>query len=300
MSEQGDYVLPQFFELDRSGEGGHNALLMGAPGQGKTSILQYFTYLAAVGKDPYGNQREKQACIWRARQEDRYLEFFNLGKDGGLGILLLPAGSDFTLYKVYDDDRREEITADDLEDAGIPYLFYKSPEDLVEQLEPGKIHCVLFAGTSLEETKFYSELFKALVKRKSRKWVHLSIDEAADILGPYDGDSYKVQAEFVKSVADFRKKMINSEFGCHAAKDLDYRIHSKLPYHIYKRGAKKMAGDTRYLRQETINGSKVGEAWFTFGAFYDKLEFPPMKEEAKLDYSLQTESRRFVVEKETF
>jgi hypothetical protein len=294
MSQADDYVLPGYFTLDRAGEGGHNAMVMGFPGQAKTSILQYLSTLAVQGRDVYGNRREKQAALWRARRHDKYLEFFGLG----IGKLMLPEGSAYTLQKIYPDNRVEEITVDDLEDAGLDYAFYSSPRDIVSKLEVGKILCILFPGTSLEETRFYADLFEALVNRRSQEWVHLAIDEAGDILAPYNTDSYKVQKQFIDSVADFRKTLINSIFSCHSYTDLDYRILPKLPYHIYKRGAKKMPADTKKLKQETINNTEIGEAWVTNSAFFDKLIFPEMKTEAKLDFKLQTVSRTMTVETE--
>ena len=294
MSQSDDYVLPGFMTLDRAGEGGHNAILMGAPGQGKTSILQYLSTLAVQGRDVYGNRREPQAGIWRARRHDKYLEFFALG----IGKLMLPSGSSYTLQKIYAGNRIEEISVDDLEDAGLEYAFYGSPQDVVDSLEVGKILCILFPGTSIEETKFYAELFQALVNRKSQEWVHMAIDEAGDILAPYNTDSYRIQKLFIDSVADFRKTGINSEFSCHSYTDLDYRILPKLPYHIYKRGAKRMPAETKKLKQETINRTEINEAWFTTGPFFDKLIFPEMKTEAKLDFKLQTVSRTMTVETE--
>ena len=294
MSQNDDYVLPGFFHLDKAGEGGHSAVVMGFPGQAKTSLLQYLSTLAVQGRDVYDNRREKQAGIWRARRHDKYLEFFGLG----IGKLMLPSGSSYTLQKIYPDNRIEEISVDDLEDAGLDYEFYKDAKDIVNKLEVGKILCILFPGTSLEETRFYSGLFQELVNRKSQEWVHLAIDEAGDILAPYNTDSYKVQKQFIDAVADFRKTFINSIFSCHSYTDLDYRILPKLPYHIYKRGAKKMNGDTRKLKQETINNTQINESWWTNGAFFDKLIFPEMKTEAKLDYRLQTIARTMTVETE--
>jgi hypothetical protein len=294
MSQSDDYVLPGFMALDREGEMGHSGLVMGSPGQAKTSMLEYLSYLAAAGRDVYNNPREKQAGIWRARRHDKYLEFFGLG----LGKLLLPEGSSYTLQKVHPDNRVEEISLDDLEDAGLDYAFYGSPKDVVDSLEVGKILCILFPGTSLDETRFYAELFEALVNRSSQEWVHLAIDEAGDILAPYNTDSYKIQKQFIDSVADFRKTGINSVFACHSYTDLDYRILPKLPYHIYKRGAKKMPADTKKLKQETINATQINEAWFTVGPFFDKLIFPKMQEDARLNFKLQTVARTMTVETE--
>jgi hypothetical protein len=190
-----------------------------------------------------------------------------------------------------------EITVDDLEEEGLDYGFYRNAKDVANKLEVGKILCILYPGSSLEETKFYAELFEALVNRPSQQWVHLAIDEAGDMLAPYTTDSYKIQKQFIDSVADFRKTGINSEFGCHSYTDLDYRILPKLPYHIYKRGAQRMRTETKKLKQETINNTQVNEAWFTVGPFFDKVLFPAMKPEASLDYKLQTVARTFVVEK---
>lgn len=291
MTKSDDYVLPGFMNLDRSGEGGHNAILMGAPGEGKTSLLQYLAVFAVKGRDVYGDKRESQAGLWRARRHDRYLEFFGLK----VGKLMLPQNSAYTLLKVYDDNTREEISVDDLEEAGLDYGFYTSPRSIVEQLEVGKILCILFPGDALEETKFYADLFEALVNRPTDEWVHISIDEAGDILAPYNTDSYKVQKKFIDSVADFRKTNINSEVACHSYTDLDYRILPKMKYHIYKRGSKRMQGETKRLRQETINNTEKGEAWFTNGPFFDKLIFPEMKPEAKLNFKLQTVARSMTV-----
>lgn len=210
---------------------------------------------------------------------------------------MLPEGSAYTLQKVYNDNRIQEITIDDLEEEGIDYAFFRNAQDVVRKLEVGKISCILYPGTSLQETQFYAELFQALVNRPSQEWVHLAIDEAGDLLAPYTTDSYRVQKLFVDSVADFRKTGINSEFGCHSYTDLDYRILPKLPYHIYKRGSKKMIAETKKLKQETINNTEVSEAWFTSGPFFDKLIFPAMKPEASLDYKLQTVSQTFIVER---
>jgi hypothetical protein len=294
MSKSDDYVLPGFFNLDRTGEQGHNAIMMGSPGEGKTSLLEYLTVLAARGKDVYGDTREKQACIWRARRHDRYLEFFGLN----LGKLLLPRNSAYSLLKVYNDNTREEISVEELEGANIEYGFYTFASDIIDQLEVGKILCILFPGDSLEETKFYSELFQALVNRKTDEWVHISVDEAGDILAPYNSDSYKIQKRFIDSVADFRKTNINSEMACHSYTDLDYRIVPKMKYHIYKRGAKKMPGETNKVKQETINNTEKGQAWFINGPFFDKLEFPEMTKDARLDFKLQTISRSMVVDLE--
>ena len=250
--------------------------------------------MAAQGRDVYGNSREKQACIWRARRHDRYLEFFGLG----LGRLMLPSGSAYTLQKIYTGNKMEEITVDDLEESGIDYDFYNGPSDIAQKLEPGKILCILFPGTSLEETRFYSDLFVALVNRRSQDFVHLAIDEAGDIIPPYNTDSYKVQKQFVDATGDFRKTLINSIFASHAYTDLDYRILPKLPYHIYKRGAQKIHSDTRKLKQDTINDTKVNESWWTNGAFFDKLIFPAMETEARLDFRLQTVARTMTVETE--
>lgn len=280
--------------MDRGGEGGHNAILMGIPGQGKTTLLEYLAVLAAKGVDLFGEKREPKAGIWRARRHDKYLEFFHLG----IGRLMLPQGSAYTLLKVFDDGRQEEITIDDLEEEGLDYAFYAGPKDIVDKLEVGKILCILFPGTKLEETKFYADLFEALINRRSQDWVDVSIDEAGDILGPYTGDSWLVQKKFIDGTADFRKTLIDSRFGCHAYTDLDQRLWAKVPYHIYKRGAKRMKGDTPRLKQETINNTQVNEAWITYGAFFDKFTFPDMKPEARLNYRLQTVARRFVVQEE--
>lgn len=294
MTKSDDYVLPGFMNLDRAGEGGHNAILMGAPGEGKTSLLEYLSVVAAKGRDIYGDKREPQAGIWRARRHDRYLEFFGLN----IGRLMLPQNSAYSLWKIYDDSRREEITVDELEEAGLDYGFYTSPKSIVEQLEVGKILCILFPGDALEETRFYADLFEALVNRPTDEWVHIAIDEAGDILAPYNTDSYKVQKKFIDSVADFRKTNINSEVACHSYTDLDYRILPKMKYHIYKRGSKRMQGETKKIRQETINNTEKGEAWFTNGPFFDKLIFPEMKPDAKLDFKLQTVSRSMNVDVE--
>ena len=287
------YVLPRFMDLQRDGEQGHNALLMGMPGTGKTTLLQYLAVLAAKGKDVFGDSREKQAGIWRARRHDKYLEFFSLG----IGRLMLPAGSNYDLLKMRGTDR-QTITLDDLESEGIDYDTYSSAAEIAEKLEPGKILAILYPGDTLEETAFYAELFRALVNRKTDEWVHLSIDEAGDLLPPYTGDSWKIQKDFVDATADFRKRLINSEFGCHWHTDLDPRLWGKLPYHIYKMGAKRMKGETPRLKQETINNTGVGEGWITYGAFFDKFLYPPMQASAALDYSLQTISRSMQVEVE--
>jgi hypothetical protein len=288
-----DYVLPKFFTLDRSGEGGHQAMLMGAPGEGKTTLLEYLAILAAKGKDIYGKDREKQACIWRARQHDRYLEFFKLG----VGKLMLPENSNYTLLKVY-EKHKEEITMDDLESLGIDYGLYTDPQSIVDQLEAGKILCILFPGSKEAETVFYSDLFESLVHRKTDEWVNVSIDESGDILAPYTAESYKVQKRFIDSIGDFRKNNIDSILGCHVHTDLDFRVRGKCKYHIYKSGATKMPGETRRLREETINHTKVSEAWITYGGFFDKFVFPDMAANAKLDYKLQTVAKTMAVQTE--
>ena len=284
-----DFILSDYFLLDHE-QGGRNALLLGAPGQGKTSLIQYLTYLACRGKDFHGNPREKQAAIWRARGHDRYLEFMNLG----IGVLAVPEGSDFTLVKVY-DTRQEAIDIQDLEDEGIPYFRYSSPQDILAHMEPGKVICILFAGSGTEETQFYADLFEALVARRDNQWIHIAIDEADDILPPYSQESYKVQAQFVRAVNDFRKRYINSIFATHDYRNLDYRIRPKTPWHIYKRGAKRLPGESGKLKQDYINSLQISEAHITFGAFFDLFSFPAPPKGKRLDFSLQTEYRRFDV-----
>ena len=293
MTESRDIVLPKYFLLDRE-QGGRNAILMGAPGEGKTSLLQYLTYLACRGKDIYGKSRQPQECIWRARKHDKYLEFFNLG----IGKLMLPEGSDYSLLKVYDDDREQEITLDDLEDEGIDYALYDGSQDIIRNLEEGKVLCILYPGSGIEETSFYADLFSQLVDRKSRKWIHICIDEADDILGPYSSDSYKVQQKFINSASDFRKTMVNSVFATHDYRNLDYRLLPKTKWHMYKKGAKRMQGEPTKLKQDYINALQLEEAELVFGAFFDKFTYPPMKKENRLDYKLQTISRRFEVQQE--
>ena len=93
MTRDRDFVLPEYVTLDRDGENGHNVILLGAPRQGKTYLLKYLTYRACIGRDLYDDDKsniEPQACIWRARTHDRYLEFFKLG----IGILAIPSGRD--------------------------------------------------------------------------------------------------------------------------------------------------------------------------------------------------------------
>lgn len=290
--EDYDYVLGDYFLLDRE-QGGRNAILMGAPGQGKTSLLEYLTYLAARGKDIRGNKREQQACIWRARKHDKYLEFMNMG----IGILALPEGSDYQLTKVY-NERTEEIQLEDLEDEGIPYMLFKDPEDIVKHLEKGKVICILFPGDQKEETEFYTELSRQLVDRRSRDWVHMVIDEADDIIPPYSTETYKIQTKFITAANDMRKTNINTVFATHSYTNLDYRIRPKTPWHIYKRGAQRMEGESRKLSQTIINQLRKNEAEITFGAFFDPLTFPMPRRSNRLDFKLQTEYRRHVIKLE--
>ena len=91
-----DYVLPEFFNLDPN-IGGHQSLLIGNSGQGKTTLMEYFTMLAVSGKNIYNKNREKQAALWRARKHDRYLDFVNLK----IGRLMFPRNSSFLLQKIW-------------------------------------------------------------------------------------------------------------------------------------------------------------------------------------------------------
>ncbi len=295
MGESDDFVLPRFFALDRDSEDGHNALLLGAPGEGKTTLLQYLSVLAVTGMDPYGNKREKQAGLWRARKHDKYLEFFNLG----LGKLMFPNNASFSLYRVRSGCPPEELELDQLEGEGIDYGFYEDAADLVNKLEVGKILCIMFPEDHKrpdEEAEFYTSLFEALKVRKSQEYVHLVVDEIGDLFPLNAEGRYALHMRAVKAFSDFRKTSINSVFAAHSTKDLDYRFIEKLKYRIYKAGSKKIDGDAPDLRQKTINFTPVNAAWFVRTVYYDQLLFPDMKPEAKLNYKLQTVGRQFVIE----
>lgn len=297
MGESDDFVLPKFFALERNSEDGHNALLLGAPGEGKTTLLQYLSVLAAQGLDPYGNKREKQAGLWRARKHDKYLEFFNLG----LGKLMFPNNASFSLFRVRSGTQPEEIDLGQLEEEGIEYGFYKDAMDLVNQLEVGKILCIMFPEDPRrpdDEADFYVELFEALKNRKSQEYVHLVVDEIGDLFPLNAEGRYTLHMRAVKAFSDFRKTSVNSVFAAHSTKDLDYRFIEKLKYRIYKAGSKKINGDAPDLRQKTINFTPINAAWFVRTVYYDQMIFPDMKPEAKLDYKLQTIGRQFVVEAE--
>lgn len=297
MTESDDFVLPKFFALERSSEDGHNALLLGAPGTGKTSLLQYISILAVRGLDPYGNKREKQAGLWRARKHDRYLEFFNLG----VGKLMFPENASYSLYRVRPGKDPEEIELYNLEEEGIDYGFYKDAQDLVNKLEVGRILCIMFPEDPRrpdDEADFYVELFEALVKRKSQEYVHLVVDEIGDLFPLNAEGRYTLHQRATKALNDFRKTSINSVFAAHSTKDLDYRFIPKLKYRIYTAGAKKIEGDAPDLRQKTINFTPLGACWFCQTVYYDRFAFPDMKAEAKLDYKLQTTGRQMVIETE--
>lgn len=285
MSERDDYILPRFFSLDRRGERGHQAFIIGHPGEGKTSLLQYLTYLAVIGRDIYGKTREQQQGIWRVRRHDRYFDFFGLG----IGILALPEGSNYNLVKVYEDDTEESIKLEELEDEGIPYIFYRDAEDLVSKLQEGKVMCIPYEGGTHEETEFYANLFEAINNRKSQKWIHIAIDEIQDILKPYRAETMTINGRFADAVSDFRKRLVNSEFACHdPAIELDYRLIPNVKFHIYKRGATKMRNDSTRVKQQTINTLDVNEAFIINTAFWDSFTFPKMPDNNRYKYDIQT------------
>lgn len=297
MSRSHDFILPEYVELDRNGENGHNTILLGAPRQGKTYLLKYLTYRACIGRDLYDDdksEKEKQACIWRARTHDRYLEFFRLG----IGILAIPAGSDYNLVRVYNDESKKEMAIEDLEAEGIDYFTYNTPQDIVDHLEVGKVICILFAGTLVEEAEFYANLGYALNGRHSRKWVHMVIDEAGDLFPPYNKDTIKIQDKFKEAASDFSKNLINCIIVSHEMSGLDWRLGEKFPWTIYKRGAsrrKKSGAAPQKLRQDYINRLEKKESIITFGAFYDKFTFPMIPEDKRLDYKLTTVKHSFTI-----
>ena len=300
MSRSRDFILPEFVELDRNGENGHNAILLGAPRQGKTYLLKYLMYRACIGRDLYDDdysEKEKQAGIWRVRTHDRYLEFFRLG----IGILAIPAGSDYTLVRVNDDDSKREMTIEDLEEEGIDYFVYNTPKDIVDHLEGGKVICILFPGTLVEEAEFYADLGHTLNVRQSRKWVFMVIDEAGDLYPPFKKITFKSQEKFKETASDFSKNLINCIIASHEMSGLDWRLGEKFPWTIYKRGAsrrRKSGAAPQKLRQDYINKLEKREAIITFGAFYDKFTSPLVPDDKRLEYKLTTVKRSFAIEGE--
>jgi energy-coupling factor transporter ATP-binding protein EcfA2 len=295
-----DYVLPEFFNLDPN-IGGHQSLLIGNSGQGKTTLMEYFTMLAVSGKNIYNKNREKQAALWRARKHDRYLDFVNLK----IGRLMFPRNSSFLLQKIWpkeDGGSVQTITMNDLEEEGIDYGFFDDASDLVKKMEPGIVSIIMWPlGKSLEdrikETEFYGDLFAALNNRTDENWIHVAIDEAGDILTANMKGSFLTNLHLVLEVSDFRKNNINSIFGTHRASDLDYRVLGKLPYHIYKMGATKIDGDARKVSQNRINSLRKEQAVIIEGAFWDDFTYPDVPHQEKIKYRLQTTSQTFTVEK---
>jgi len=300
MTRDRDFVLPEYVTLDRDGENGHNVILLGAPRQGKTYLLKYLTYRACIGRDLYDDDKsniEPQACIWRARTHDRYLEFFKLG----IGILAIPSGGDFTLIRINNDDSKVEITVDDLEEQGMEYFVYDSPQDVVDHLVPGKVICILFPGNLMEEAEFYADLGEKINLRQSRQWVHMVIDEAGDLFPPFNQHTMKTQEKFINAASDFSKNLVNCIIASHEMSGLDWRLGQKFPWTIYKKGAtrrKRTGAAPQILRQDYINRLEKNEAIITFGAFYDKFTFPMIPEDKRLDYKLTTIKRTFVIESE--
>ncbi|QRF76197.1 hypothetical protein Thermo_01714 [Thermoplasmatales archaeon] len=294
MSGERDFVLSEFFKLD-DGQSGHNAILLGLWG-GRASLLKYLTYLACKGKDIYGDDREKQACIWRAREHDLYLEFFKMG----IGILAVPWGGDFTLVKVLDKDTKEEITVDDLEKEGIDYFIYRTSQDIVDHLTVGKVVCILFPGISgyKQEAEFYAELGDALNTRKTSYWAHLAIDKASELYSSYSMD-VKVHRKFKDAASYFSSNLINCILGDEDFGQLDSKLGDIFPWTIYMRGTIKrrdIGGQSTKLKQDYITRQKENSAYITDGLLYDRLPFPEMPEEYKADFRIIIKKRTFNIE----
>jgi len=297
MSRERDFVLSEFFNLD-DGQSGHNAILLGLSA-GRTYLLKYLTFLACYGLDFHGNPRQKQACIWRAREHDRYLEFFK--RD--IGILAVPYGSDFTLVKVANADlsSREEITVDDLEKEGIDYFIYQTSQDIVDHLTVGKVVCILFPGISgyREEAELYAELGDALNARDTSYWVHLAIDKTSELYSPSNGDALKVHRKFKDAASDFSSNLINCILGDEDIGQLDSKLGDIFPWTIYMRGTIKrrgIGGQSTKLKQDFITWQKENSAYITSGPFYDQFTFLELPEKYKADFRIIIKKRTFNIE----
>ncbi len=267
--------------------GGTTVAVIGQKGCGKTTeLLQLANGVAHV--DPYDGMTYKDTVVWLAQGYD----YWNSIPDQSRIHLHFHKNSPVRLVneRFEPDDfgvaKRRMHTYKDakqLLSRLVPYainVIYEPTEwlfsPLVQREEPfGRQAIERYTFQSLDDlvfegSLFFYELLHVLRTRKHRdQFVSVFADEAGRIFPMYPaGRRFMLQAWLIQSeVIHLRRMNISLYLAAHGTSSIDSRLHDKIQYWIWMRGA-RIRKDSPVYRYRT-NVLEPGEAIIESGMFGD-------------------------------